>query len=92
MPTDISSAFEVIVHIVISALLAYGAGRIHQWYKHGLDRDRSFRDGYKHAYQALFPLASRCIWTASEVNGGAGDGAPGKPDEQAPGLFQDRDL
>jgi hypothetical protein len=89
MPTDNISAVETIAYIVISALSAYGAGRIHQWYKHGLDRDRSFRDGYKHGYHALFPLASRCLWPALDVNSVAGRGEPAGPDEQAPESFQD---
>ncbi|GAA2685139.1 hypothetical protein [Actinoplanes palleronii] len=58
MPTG-SSALQIVACIVISTVLAYVGGRVHQWYKHSLDRDRSFREGYKHAYQALFPLASR---------------------------------
>ncbi|WP_433793514.1 hypothetical protein [Actinoplanes sp. CA-252034] len=58
MPTD-SSALQIIGCIAISALASYGGGRFHQWYKLGLDRDRSFREGYRHGYQTLFPLVSR---------------------------------
>jgi hypothetical protein len=57
MPTD-SSTLQIIGCIVISALAAYAGGRFHQWYKLGLDRDRSFREGYRHGYQTLFPLVS----------------------------------
>jgi hypothetical protein len=57
MPTD-SSALQIIGCIVISALTSYAGGRFHQWYKLGLDRDRSFQEGYKHGYQELFPLVS----------------------------------
>ncbi|GIF43407.1 hypothetical protein BC793_118123 [Actinoplanes xinjiangensis] len=58
MPTD-SSTLQIIGCIVISAFSAYAGGRFHQWYKRGLDRDRSFREGYRHGYQTLFPLVSR---------------------------------
>jgi hypothetical protein len=59
MPTVHDSTFQVIAYIVFSVLCAYGGGRIHQWYKHSMDRDRSFRDGYNHGYRTLFPLAAR---------------------------------
>ncbi|MFC4070768.1 hypothetical protein [Actinoplanes subglobosus] len=57
MPTD-SSFLQIIGCIVISALASYVGGRFHQWYKRGLDRDRSFREGYRQGYQELFPLVS----------------------------------
>ena len=57
MPTD--SVLEIAACIVISALIAYIGGRLHQWYRLGLDRDRSFRDGYRHGYRAFFVMASR---------------------------------
>jgi hypothetical protein len=59
MPTGDDSTFQIIACIVISILCAYGGGRIHQWYKHGMDRDRSFREGFNHGYHALFPHAAR---------------------------------
>ncbi len=59
MPTGDNSAFQAIACIAIAILCAYGGGRIHQWYKHGMDRDRSFRDGFSHGYHALFPIAAR---------------------------------
>lgn len=66
MPTG-NSAFQIIVYIVISVLCAYGVGRIHEWYKHCMDRDRSFREGYNHGYHALFPLAARGAWRAGDL-------------------------
>ncbi|SDT62615.1 hypothetical protein [Actinoplanes derwentensis] len=57
MPTE--SVLEIAACIVISALFAYLGGRAHQWYRLGLDRDRSFRDGYRHGYRAFFVMASR---------------------------------
>jgi hypothetical protein len=59
MPIDDSSIFQIIACILISVLFAYGGGRVHQWYKHSMDRDRSFREGYSHGYHALFPVAAR---------------------------------
>jgi len=58
MPTG-DSALQIIVYTVISVLCAYGVGRIHEWYKHSMDRDRSFREGYNHGYHTLFPFATR---------------------------------
>lgn len=76
MPTG-DSAFQIIVYIVISVLCAYGAGRAHEWYKHSMDRDRSFREGYDHGYHALFPVAARGTWPAAGLTG------RDEPDEQA---------
>ncbi|GAA1628806.1 hypothetical protein [Actinoplanes couchii] len=59
MPTD--NVTEIVACIMISALIAYLGGRIHQWYRLGLERDRSFRDGYQHGYRAFFVMASRGI-------------------------------
>jgi hypothetical protein len=56
---------NVIFYVLISVLCAYGSGRIHQWYKHSMDRDRSFREGYSHGYRALFPLAARSTRSAT---------------------------
>ncbi|MGK5679765.1 hypothetical protein [Actinoplanes sp. URMC 104] len=59
MPIGNSSALQMIVYIVLSVLCAYGGGRIHQWYMHGMERDRAFREGYNHGFHALFHLAAR---------------------------------
>jgi hypothetical protein len=59
MPTGDSSAIQIIAYILVSVLCAYGGGRAHQWYKHSMDRDRSFREGYSHGYHALFSVAAR---------------------------------
>ncbi|MCM4081233.1 hypothetical protein [Paractinoplanes hotanensis] len=59
MPIGNSGSLQIIACVVLSVLGAYGAGRIHQWYMHGMDRDRAFRDGYAHGYHALFHLAAR---------------------------------
>jgi hypothetical protein len=54
-----NSAFQIIAYALVLVLCAYGGGRVHQWYKHSLDRDQSFREGYNHGYHALFALAAR---------------------------------
>ena len=59
MPIGNSGFLQTIAWVVLSMLCAYGGGRLHQWYMHGMDRDRAFREGYAHGYQALFPLAAR---------------------------------
>lgn len=53
------SFLQVIGLCVIAVAFAYGAGRVHQWYEHSMDRDRPFRDGYNDGYAALFSLAAR---------------------------------
>jgi hypothetical protein len=68
MPTA-DSAFQITAYIAISVLCAYGVGRIHEWYKHSMDRDRSFREGYNHGYHALFPLAARGTRPAADLTG-----------------------
>jgi hypothetical protein len=35
----------------------YASGRIHQWYKHGLERDDAYREGYNQASRSMFDLA-----------------------------------
>ena len=75
---------DSILHIVgygaIAIWCAYGIGRVHQWYRHSMERDRSFREGYNHGYQALFPLAARDGRSAADLTGPAdpddGIGAP----------------
>ncbi|GIM93505.1 hypothetical protein [Paractinoplanes toevensis] len=59
MPTVDNSAFQIIAYMLVIVLCAYGGGRVHQWYKHSMDQDQSFRDGYNHGYRALFALAAR---------------------------------
>ncbi|GIF24122.1 hypothetical protein BJ973_007605 [Actinoplanes tereljensis] len=54
-----NNAIQIIAYILVMMLCAYGGGRVHQWYKHTMDRDQSFRDGYNHGYRALFALAAR---------------------------------
>ncbi|GAA2647334.1 hypothetical protein [Paractinoplanes durhamensis] len=59
MPTLESSYIQIFAYVLVMVLCAYGGGRVHQWYKHSMDRDQSFRDGYNQGYHALFALAAR---------------------------------
>ena len=43
------------------ACTGYAAGRLHQWYRTGLDRDEAYRDGYDTATRSTFSLAARII-------------------------------
>lgn len=39
----------------------YAAGRLHQWYRMGTDRDEAYRDGYDTATRSVFSMAVRLI-------------------------------
>lgn len=59
MTTFYTDAFQITFAIMLVVVVAYASGRAHQWYRHGLDRDQAFREGYNHASHALFHLAIR---------------------------------
>jgi hypothetical protein len=44
----------LVLGIVISS--AYAVGRIHQWHRHGLERDEAYRSGYEKASQAIIGM------------------------------------
>jgi hypothetical protein len=54
-----SSALQVILAVAIVIFTAYAAGRVHQWYRHGFEREEAFREGYNQASHSLFHLATR---------------------------------
>ena len=54
--------------VAIVIFTAYAAGRVHQWYRHGFEREEAFREGYNQASHALFHLATR------NMSGKASDG------------------
>lgn len=45
--------------LVFALCTAYAAGRMHQWYKQGFERDQAWRSGYDSATRSLFQLATR---------------------------------
>jgi hypothetical protein len=38
---------------------AYALGRIHQWHKHGLERDEAYRRGYNKASVSILSMMTR---------------------------------
>jgi hypothetical protein len=51
--------YQVVFTILLVIATSYAAGRVHQWYRHGLERDLAYRDGYDEASHSLFHLATR---------------------------------
>jgi hypothetical protein len=45
--------------ILLLITTCYAAGRLHQWYRQGTERDHAFRTGYDTATKSLFSLATR---------------------------------
>ncbi|RZU50169.1 hypothetical protein EV385_1934 [Krasilnikovia cinnamomea] len=58
-------ALQVVLAVAAVAAAAYVAGRVHQWYRHGLQREVAYRRGYDQASSTLFALAIRTLRAAS---------------------------
>jgi len=71
--------YQVIFAILLVIVTAYTAGRVHQWYRHGLERDLAYRDGYDEASHSLFHLATRLPEVEDSPGPVAGAGTPAKP-------------
>ncbi|MET8147744.1 hypothetical protein ACIBSW_28630 [Actinoplanes sp. NPDC049668] len=56
---------------VFTASTGYAAGRLHQWYRTGLDRDEAYRDGYDTATRSVFSMAARLIGPRRAARGTA---------------------
>ena len=54
-------ALLVTLLAVFTACAGYAVGRLHQWYRTGLDRDEAYRDGYETATRSVFSTAARLI-------------------------------
>jgi hypothetical protein len=55
---------SAVLFVLLAAFLActgYAAGRLHQWYRTGQDRDEAYRDGYDTATRSVFSMAARII-------------------------------
>jgi hypothetical protein len=55
---------SAVLFILLAAFVActgYAAGRLHQWYRTGQDRDEAYRDGYDTATRSVFSMAARII-------------------------------
>lgn len=46
---------------ILAASVGYACGRVHQWYRHALERDEAWRDGYDQASGTLFKTAARVM-------------------------------
>jgi len=53
--------YLLLLVLTLSILLssAYAVGRIHQWNKHGLERDEAYRLGYEKASLSIITMMSR---------------------------------
>jgi hypothetical protein len=55
----------------LTAGTGYAAGRLHQWYRTGVERDEAYRDGYDTATRSVFSLAARLIGPRRSASGNA---------------------
>ncbi|MFI5932961.1 hypothetical protein [Actinoplanes sp. NPDC051494] len=54
-----NSIIQAVFALAFVIASGYAAGRIHQWYKQGLDRDEAYRTGYDRASHSMFDMAIR---------------------------------
>ena len=50
---------QIVLALAFVIASGYALGRIHQWYKHGLERDGAYREGYNHASRSMFDMVVR---------------------------------
>ena len=62
-----NSIVQLVLALAFVIASGYASGRIHQWYKHGLERDHAFREGYDRASQSMFEMAIRAGRRAAAV-------------------------
>ncbi|MFI7603224.1 hypothetical protein [Actinoplanes sp. NPDC049681] len=72
-----NSIIQALFALAFVIASGYAAGRIHQWYKQGLDRDEAYRNGYDQASNSMFDMAIR-----KREQNAAGDFTP--PAEESP--------
>ena len=87
------SATLLTVLAVIIACTGYAAGRLHQWYREGVDRDEAYREGYDTATRSTFSLAARLVGPRRDRSGVRASavvhaGRAGAPPVVAPGRAQ----
>lgn len=58
-PVTNSQLLALAASIVMLGLACYGFGRVHQYFRQGLERDVAFREGYNSATKSLFREAIR---------------------------------
>ncbi|WP_067508248.1 hypothetical protein [Actinoplanes sp. TFC3] len=52
-----NSLIQALFALAFVIASGYAAGRIHQWYKQGIDRDEAYRNGYDRASHSMFDMA-----------------------------------
>ncbi len=56
-----NSFIQMLLALAFVIASGYASGRIHQWYKHGLERDHAYREGYDQASQSMFDMVTRSM-------------------------------
>lgn len=56
-----NSFLQLILALAFVIASGYASGRIHQWYKHGLERDHAYREGYDQASQSMFAMVTSSV-------------------------------
>lgn len=54
-----NSLIQALFALAFVIATGYASGRIHQWYRHGVERDQAYRSGYNLASNSMFDLALR---------------------------------
>lgn len=52
-----NNLIQIVLALAFVIASGYASGRIHQWYRHGLERDHAYREGYNHASHSMFTMA-----------------------------------
>lgn len=48
---------HILLALLFTLAVTYAAGRLHEWYRHALERDLAWREGYDRATHSLYRLA-----------------------------------
>jgi hypothetical protein len=59
MTTVETARVRISLAVILMIVIAYAAGRVHQWCRRTMERDTAHREGYAQASRTLFPLAVR---------------------------------
>jgi hypothetical protein len=76
-----NSIVQLVLALAFVIASGYASGRIHQWYKHGLERDHAFREGYDRASQSMFEMA---VHSGRRKPTGASSHSTSSPDKREP--------
>ena len=90
-----NSFIQLLLALAFVIASGYASGRIHQWYKHGLERDHAYREGYDQASQSMFDMVTRGTprRLAAEVPAPARAAGPaGHINERRPSRYTTSDI